>query len=73
MEEDSKAHPHKKSWIKEKLDLADPSEPEYYERRFTASGDGSNYEQTSRLAMLGFPSKYNLFQSTKKAGGGKPH
>jgi hypothetical protein len=52
-EEDSKAHPHKKSWIKKKLDLADPTEREYYERRFTASGEGSEYEQNSKIAMLG--------------------
>jgi hypothetical protein len=53
LEEDSKAHPHKKNWFKEKLNLADPTEREYYERRFLASGDGSDYEQNARIAMLG--------------------
>jgi hypothetical protein len=52
LEEDSKLRPHKKSWLKEKLDLADPTEPEYYERRFTASGNGSDYEQASRIATV---------------------
>jgi hypothetical protein len=53
MEEDAKAEPHKKSWLKEKLNLKDPSEPEYYERRYTASGNGGDYEQASRIAMMG--------------------
>jgi hypothetical protein len=53
MEEDSKTQPHKKSWLQKKLDLADPSEPEYYERRYTASGEGGEYEQVSRIARLG--------------------
>jgi len=66
METESETHPQKKSWLKEKLNLAGPTEQEYYDRKFTASGDGSNYEQTSRLAMMGFPSKYKLFQSNKK-------
>ena len=66
MESDSKAHPQKKSWIKETFNLSDPTEQEYYERKYTASGEGSNYERTSRLAMLGFPTKHALFQSAKK-------
>jgi hypothetical protein len=52
MEEDSKAESYKKIWTKEKFDLTDPTEPEYYERRFNASRNGSDYEHASRLAML---------------------
>jgi hypothetical protein len=33
MEEDSKKQPQKKNWFKEKFNLVDPSEREFYERR----------------------------------------
>jgi hypothetical protein len=52
LEEDAESHPHKKNWLKEKLNLADPTEKEYYDRRFKASGEGSDYEKASRLSML---------------------
>lgn len=50
MDEDSKLQPHKKNWVKEKLDLADPTEKEYYERRYTASGKGSDFERVSQMS-----------------------
>ncbi|KAF2101317.1 hypothetical protein NA57DRAFT_53291 [Rhizodiscina lignyota] len=42
---------HKKSWLKEKLNLAGPDEKAYYDRRYKA-GEGSDYEQASQLAMI---------------------
>lgn len=49
---DADGKPHKKNWLKDKLDLAGPDDPEYYERRYTASGNGSNYEQGNTLALI---------------------
>jgi hypothetical protein len=52
-EEEAKAQPQRKSWIKKTFNLADPSDPEYYERRFTASGNGSDYEQANQYMAMG--------------------
>jgi hypothetical protein len=79
LEDDSNAQPHKKSWLKDKLNMVDPNEREYYERRYTASGHGSDFEQTTRLAALAggagyfsFPSRKNVHRkpSETRIGGG---
>jgi hypothetical protein len=44
--------PPKKNWIKKTFNLADPSDADYYERKYTASGNGSEYEQTSQYALM---------------------
>lgn len=44
--------PRKKNWIKDKFNLVGPDEPEYYERRYTKSGNGSDYEQNSMVALI---------------------
>jgi hypothetical protein len=66
MDEDAKEHPRKKSWLKEKLNLTDSTDPEYYDRRFTASGNGSDYEQISQAITGGYISKLALFPRVHK-------
>lgn len=50
--ENTMGEPRKKSWFKKTFNLADPSDSDYYERRYTASGEGSDYEKIQRIAGL---------------------
>lgn len=52
--------------------MADPTEREYYERRYTASGEGSDFEKNTRLAALAAGGGIFLIPSRKSGRRASP-